>query len=238
MERKSNQRPIKVTFQNNMTLIQKILFWPIGISLVIFVLWVGTLPDPHPELGGAAVIIAPPSAINAPQGYGVMISGVMVHRVGPAAIYPPLGINGAVNPNVTQANVQSTICKSGWTATIRPIVSYTNKLKVKQLVALHYADQNPAHYEEDHEISLQLAGSPTSEQNLYPEPYSIFIGTNQGGARTKDIVETALKREICANRMTLVEGQKIIVNDWYKYYLDNFSGKLGTNPNATDPDDN
>lgn len=36
---------------------------------------------------------------------------------------------GAVNPAVTQKNIHSTICKKGWTATIRPRESYTEALK-------------------------------------------------------------------------------------------------------------
>ena len=35
--------------------------------------------------------------------------------------------------NVTQATISSTICKTGWTATIRPPASYTNALKRAQL---------------------------------------------------------------------------------------------------------
>ena len=40
---------------------------------------------------------------------------------------------GALNKTVTQDNIKTTVCKSGWTATIRPTVSYTNKLKDTQL---------------------------------------------------------------------------------------------------------
>lgn len=36
---------------------------------------------------------------------------------------------GAVNPAVTQASVSSTICRSGYTATIRPPASVTDRLK-------------------------------------------------------------------------------------------------------------
>ena len=33
---------------------------------------------------------------------------------------------GVLNPDVTQANIDSTICVHGWTRTIRPPTSYTN----------------------------------------------------------------------------------------------------------------
>ena len=40
---------------------------------------------------------------------------------------------GATDPAVTQANIYSTICVSGWTATVRPPESYTENLKEEQL---------------------------------------------------------------------------------------------------------
>jgi len=43
----------------------------------------------------------------------------------------PVRTPGVLNPDVTQGNIRSTVCKSGWTTTIRPPVSYTNALKAK-----------------------------------------------------------------------------------------------------------
>lgn len=124
---------------------------------------------------------------------------------------------GATNPDVTQANIQSNICKSGWTATVRPPVSYTNKLKADQLKGAYKAftavyGTSAAGYEEDHLISLQLGGSPTDPKNLWPEPY---VGAN---ARKKDVVETALKRLVCAGKLRLVDAQKAIVMSWVSAY--------------------
>src|SRR3954469_26009241 len=51
---------------------------------------------------------------------------------------------GATNPKVTQANIKTTICKSGWTDTIRPPTSYTTALKKVQMKdTLHYTAANP-----------------------------------------------------------------------------------------------
>jgi len=36
---------------------------------------------------------------------------------------------GVLNPAVTQATLFSTVCRKGWTRTVRPPVSYTNELK-------------------------------------------------------------------------------------------------------------
>ena len=131
----------------------------------------------------------------------------------PNSIYTP----GALNPAVTQANIKDNICKANWTTTVRPPVSYTNKLKAAQLagnyqffIAIYGAD--PKNYEEDHLISLQLGGSPTDPKNLWPEPYS---GDN---AHKKDVVETALKRLICSGKITLADAQKAIATDWIAAY--------------------
>lgn len=124
---------------------------------------------------------------------------------------------GAINPAVTQANIHSTICKPGWTKTIRPPASYTDVLKIQQLKARHYEDQNPKDFEEDHLESLEIGGSPTSPLNLWPEPYA-----GQWGARKKDVVERVLNRLVCSGTISLSAAQNAIRNDWisaYQHYV-------------------
>ena len=38
------------------------------------------------------------------------------------------------------------------------------------------------------------------------------------GAKSKDAVENALHREVCAGTLTLRQAQWIIATDWFKYY--------------------
>ena len=40
---------------------------------------------------------------------------------------------GVIDPRVTQANIKSTICKKGYTASVRPPESYTEPLKKKDI---------------------------------------------------------------------------------------------------------
>ena len=71
------------------------------------------------------------------------------HRSQASVVADPLRTPGVVNPNVTQENISSTICKRGWTATIRPPVDYTNALKRRQMRA--YGETGPlSAYQEDH----------------------------------------------------------------------------------------
>jgi hypothetical protein len=139
-----------------------------------------------------------------------------------AIVLPLVGVTpGATNPAVTQANIQSTICTSGYTATIRPPASYTTKLKAQQLATTYktYADKNLASYEEDHLISLEIGGNPTDPKNLWPQPYA---GT---GARVKDQVENKLHDLVCANKMPLATAQKLISTNWYAAYQTYVSAK-------------
>jgi len=91
------------------------------------------------------------------------------HRVGPSYLYPAVTATpGVVNSDVTQANINDTICKSGWTATIPPPASYTTTLKTQQLGTSKFTDKTPSHYE-DHFIALELGGHPHDPKNLWPE---------------------------------------------------------------------
>jgi hypothetical protein len=125
---------------------------------------------------------------------------------------------GAYNPAVTQATIRTTICVSGWTATVRPPTSYTNPLKVRQLVTYGYTDRALADYEEDHLVSLELGGSPTSAKNLWPEPHHIKIGGLDLGSYTKDGFETHLKSVVCAGRLTLARARAEIATNWVAYW--------------------
>lgn len=144
----------------------------------------------------------------------VILCGVMLAATVLAGELPdPVRTPGATNPDVTQATISTTICVHGWTNTIRPTTTYTNQLKLEQIKAYHYKDTNPANYEEDHLISLQLGGHPTDPKNLWPQPYRAKCG-----ARIKDVLETRLKRNVCAGKMLLADAQKAVATDWIKAY--------------------
>ena len=71
-----------------------------------------------------------------------------------------------LNPDVRQANVQETICVSGYTATVRPSTTYTNGVKAKLLRELGLPPADAAKYELDHRIPLALGGHPRNPHNL------------------------------------------------------------------------
>ncbi|PYC84752.1 hypothetical protein C7C46_07125 [Streptomyces tateyamensis] len=119
---------------------------------------------------------------------------------------------GALNSDVTQDTIYSTICVSGWTATVRPSTTYTNRLKAQGIVDYGYADTSMSDYEEDHFIPLELGGSPTSPLNLWPEPH--YTTNGSGTSSTKDGVENKLKKAVCAGTVSLSDAQDAIATDW------------------------
>jgi len=106
---------------------------------------------------------------------------------------------GVLNPAVSQSTVAGTICRRGWTRTIRPPVSYTNDLKRKGLHAYRLRGP-PSRYQEDHLISLELGGHPTDPRNLWPEPYP--------RASEVDRRENELNAQVCSGRLSLADAQR------------------------------
>src|SRR4051812_1439221 len=67
--------------------------------------------------------------------------------------------SGARDRRVVQSNIRRTICRPGYTDTVRPPTSYTTPLKKRQMAAYgYYAGHKLSSYEEDHVISLELGG--------------------------------------------------------------------------------
>ncbi|MDQ6838739.1 MAG: hypothetical protein M3137_10515 [Actinomycetota bacterium] len=109
-----------------------------------------------------------------------------------------------LNADVTQDTIGDTICVPGYSRTIRPSSSVTNRIKVRQIAAYGYADVTPASFEEDHVIPLELGGAPAAPANLYPEPLAI--------AGQDDGLETSLHAKVCAGALTLAVAQAQVLS--------------------------
>jgi len=123
---------------------------------------------------------------------------------------------GALNPAVTQATIYSTICKSGWTSTIRPSSSITSKEKKASLSA-YGIKSSTSGYEYDHDVSLELGGAANDPRNLWPEPDYPGV-THSFYLNPKDHVEDALNHLVCNKQMTLSQAQHLIATNWVAAY--------------------
>ena len=160
----------------------------------------GPITPTTPANPGGSITYTPPAPLT-PSGDAVFL---------PNPAWQP----GVTSPAVTQDNIQSTICVSGYTATVRPPISYTNALKVQQIAQYGYADTNPSDYEEDHLISLEVGGDPKDPKNLWPQPRR----SEPYNASVKDTLENVLKGKVCSGELTLAAAQHAIATDWVAAY--------------------
>jgi hypothetical protein len=116
---------------------------------------------------------------------------------------------GAIDPAVTQANLARTICHAGYSESVRPSESITEREKVASLRS--YGDHKPLHaYEYDHLVSLELGGAPNDARNLWPEPGA--------SPNPKDSLEDRLHARVCDHQMTLAAAQRAIAQNWVAAY--------------------
>ena len=129
---------------------------------------------------------------------------IAAHVLPDASITP-----GVLNPNIAPSNFSVTICKSGWTATVRPPVNYTNKLKAQDTPP----GQKMADGELDHLISIEDGGAPADPHNLWWMAYN-----DRYGARVKDVLETRVKHLVCAGKITLDQARFALSPNWLLGY--------------------
>lgn len=180
-------------------------------------------PSPAASQTGAAVQGSAPSGVQAAAVKSIHSPGVVATdeqlatgqcsaKVVDAAtgeyLPDPACTPGAADPAVTEENIDSTICTSGYTATVRPPASNTDKVKAESLREYGQVAMKTTEY--DHLISLELGGT-NSVSNLWPEPNK---ASATGTTNPKDAVENALHKAVCTHRVTLSAAQKAIAHDW------------------------
>ena len=111
---------------------------------------------------------------------------------------------GSIDPAVTQANIHQTICVSGYTKTVRPPSSDTERFKF-DVAYPEYGTPRSEKTELDHLVSLELGGS-NDAANLWPE--------TPPTPNPKDKVENALHAAVCDGQVSLAAAQRAIARDW------------------------
>jgi hypothetical protein len=111
---------------------------------------------------------------------------------------------GSIDPAVTRADLGSTICKRGWTRTVRPPETQTERFKY-DVAYPAYGTPTSERTELDHLVPLELGGS-NDATNLWPE--------YPPAPNPKDAVERALNAAVCDGRVSLTAAQDAIASDW------------------------
>ena len=118
----------------------------------------------------------------------------------------------SITPGVVDSNATiEKICTVGYTDTVRHVTKSTKK----HVFEIYGINPKQDRYEIDHLISLELGGS-NDIKNLWPQSYT----TTPYNAYKKDVLENKLHSMVCADKITLEEAQRVIVEDWVKAYND------------------
>jgi hypothetical protein len=112
---------------------------------------------------------------------------------------------GAISPKVTQDTLATTICRTGYTKSIRPPASITEIEKRDNTAAYGYTG-SLKEVEYDHLVPLEVGGDPNDPRNLWIEPGA--------SPNSKDGVESRLHQLVCEGRVPLAAAQAAIATDW------------------------
>jgi hypothetical protein len=145
-----------------------------------------------------AACASPPTA---PTSYGAQCTSR-------AGLPDPSCTPGDADPRVTQQNLRSTICRSGYTASVRPPKEVTHRLKVRLTRAYGIGDRPFSEIELDHLIPLSLGGS-SDQTNLWPQ-----LRTGPSNVEDKDAIAQLLNRRVCRGQETLATAQHAIASNW------------------------
>jgi hypothetical protein len=183
------------------------------LAIILLIAFYLIFPDLAPNQGTPVPATPVPTTLsvqttNVVIGSPIKTTGCVTDGILPDRECTP----GAIDPAVSQQMVDGTICIVGYTDSVRPPVSVTNKIKTALLAAYGFPDIK-SDYELDHLISLELGGCADCVANLWPEPYNIAMG-----ARQKDTVENYLHKAVCNGDITLSEAQLEIATDWTAVY--------------------
>jgi hypothetical protein len=112
---------------------------------------------------------------------------------------------GAISPKVTQDTLATTICRTGYTKSIRPPASITEIEKRENAAAYGYTG-SLKDVEYGHLVPLELGGDPNDPRNLRIEPGA--------SPNPKDGVESRLYELVCEGRVPLAAAQEAIATEW------------------------
>jgi hypothetical protein len=119
---------------------------------------------------------------------------------GTTALILPTHTPGARYSKVTQATIKSTICKSGWTKTIRPAGELYECAQEGAAGALELRRPEPLPLRGGPpDLARASAARPRSHRNLWPEPWS--------QAHKSDPRENAWHKKVCNGTLTLRQAR-------------------------------
>lgn len=120
---------------------------------------------------------------------------------------PPYRPDPALTPGVGEAVPLAALCAPGFAGPRRHVTA-----AMKRRVYLSYGLVPVEPHVIDHLVPLELGGT-NAAANLWPQPVKGVYGS-----KAKDWLEGALKRDVCAGKITLEAAQRAFRGDWTRAY--------------------
>ena len=207
----SHSRSLPAPDQRRSRLRGRALFGGLAFVATV-VLW--HRPKPEPLIGPDASR----SICSGAGGFCDAVTGLsttLARPIVPAAdrsLLPPPGTPGAIDRGVTQANIETTICRPGYARSVRPEYEITGPIK-RRLMNAEHPNESMADYELDHLIPISLGGAPLDRRDLWLQPRR-----GPATAGDKNVLAYVLWRLVCERRVPLARAQAAIRTDWITAY--------------------
>jgi len=124
--------------------------------------------------------------------------------------------NMNLTPGLAVTEDENLVCQHGYAERVRPKGVLWRHLKEAAFAryGIAYQDRDTIgatgvrapEYQVDHLIPLEIGGSPTDLQNIWPQPIR--------PALRKDRIENELRELVCSGRMPLKQAQDAIAHNW------------------------
>lgn len=124
--------------------------------------------------------------------------------------------NSNLTPGLAATEDENLVCQRGYAERVRPRGTLWRRLKEEAFARYGIAHQDrdaigangvrEPEYQVDHLIPLEIGGSPTDLQNIWPQPI--------GAALHKDRIENELRELVCSGRMPLRQAQDAVARNW------------------------
>jgi hypothetical protein len=180
------------------------------VAGLVAILWIAGCAHAPPTAPGSqsAPVISPAPAVPAPPAAAAPFRTAAEDSKDGPCIQTTHGCI-ALNPDVDEDTIDRTICKSGYTKSVRPATSYTNGVKKKLMREAGIDAARIGDYELDHIVPLTLGGHPRKLSNLTLQQWD-----GEHGAKMKDLLEERLHQIVCHGRLDLTDAQVCIAQDW------------------------
>lgn len=127
--------------------------------------------------------------------------------IGLIALTLPLA---TLNPDVRQDTIPQTICRPGYSTTVRPSTSYTNAIKFSLMEQSGIQREEARDWALDHRLAIGLGGHPRALDNLQ------LLPSTENSRKSR--IEAKMICYVCTGAIPLHQAQSELLHDWREAY--------------------